>query len=240
MRIIKFDKIDSTNKYLKEQILNKKAKEYDIIIAKKQSAGVGRRGNKWISEEGMALFSFVVKDRDISLVDVVKIPLIAGMATLSALKKIENIEFLFKWTNDVYLQGKKLSGILVEKVEDYFVVGVGINVNNRNFGELHEKATSLSAITGKNYNIDDIIYTVVNEFKKYLKIFTDMSNGWKMILDEINYYNYLKGKEIKVEKYGEIIGEGIADNIDFQGRLEVLIDNNKKYFNIGEIHIKKN
>ena len=78
------------------------------------------------------LFSvFFLEERENwELEDYLKLPLIAGLATIRGLRGIENLEYKFKWTNDVYLENKKLCGILMEKTDDVYIVGIGINVNN--------------------------------------------------------------------------------------------------------------
>ncbi len=231
MRIFRFDEIDSTNKYLKER---EELKNYDCVIAQTQSAGVGRRGNIWVSNRGMAIFSFALQeDKDKSLEEYMRLPLVAGISVLSGLKKIENLDYKFKWTNDIYLYDKKICGILVEKVRDFFIIGIGININNCDFGYAQDKATSLKETTGKHYSTEDIIFCVINEFKKY------MEQEWTLTLEEINSYNYLLGKEIQIVKDNKILGKGIAGNILSDGTLSVNIDGKDKNFNIGEIHIKK-
>ena len=86
------------------------------------------------------------------------------------------------------------------------------------------------------YDIDKIILTVVEEFAKYYEKF---ENGkWAEILDEINKYNLLKNKKIKVDVRGKIFS-GIAKNIAEDGRLEILIEGDLKLFNVGEIRIEK-
>lgn len=235
MRIFRFDEINSTNTYLKNM---ENIENYDCVIAKTQTAGVGRRGNIWVSNIGMALFSFALKEeKELSQEEYMKLPLIAGISLLSGLKKIVNLDYRFKWTNDIYIKDKKLSGILIEKIRDYYIIGIGINVNNGDFGYAQETATSLKNETGDFFLTEDIIFCVINEFNKY---FENFKNGkWNEILEEINSYNYLKNKKIEIFKYGENIGEGIAKNIASDGTLEVEINNEIRYFNIGEIHIKK-
>lgn len=231
MRIFRFDEIDSTNKYLKER---EELQDYDCVIAKTQTAGVGRRGNIWVSNEGMTIFSFALKeDKNISLEEYMRLPLVVGISVLSGLKKIENLDYKFKWTNDIYLQDKKLCGILVEKIKDFFVIGIGINTNNIDFGYAQDRAISLRDVTGKFYSIEDIIFCIINEFKKYF------SEDWEHVLKEINRYNYLKDREIEIVKLGETIGRGVAKDIAIDGRLTVDIDGEERFFNIGEIHIKK-
>ncbi|MBM6874449.1 biotin--[acetyl-CoA-carboxylase] ligase [Fusobacterium mortiferum] len=231
MRVFRFDEIDSTNKFLKEQ---NNLQDYDCVIAKTQTAGVGRRGNVWVSNEGMAIFSFALKEAEnISLEEYMRLPLIAGISVLSGLKKIEDLDYKFKWTNDIYLDDKKLCGILVEKTKDFFIIGIGININNSDFGYAQDRAISLKNKTGNFYRIEDIIFCIINEFKRYF------SEDWSFVLKEINSYNYLKDKEIEIVKYGESLGVGVAKDIAEDGRLIVEIDGQEKLFNIGEIHIRK-
>ncbi len=231
MRVFRFDEIDSTNKFLKEQ---NNLQDYDCVIAKTQTAGVGRRGNVWVSNEGMGIFSFALKEAEnISLEEYMRLPLIAGISVLSGLKKIEDLDYKFKWTNDIYLDDKKLCGILVEKTKDFFIIGIGININNSDFGYAQDRAISLKNKTGNFYRIEDIIFCIINEFKRYF------SEDWSFVLKEINSYNYLKDKEIEIVKYGESLGVGVAKDIAEDGRLIVEIDSQEKLFNIGEIHIRK-
>lgn len=235
MRIFRFDEIDSTNIFLKNK---KDLEDGDCVIAKTQTAGVGRRGNTWVSNEGMAIFSFAIKETtELSLEDCMKFPLLSGIAVLKGLQKVENLKYKFKWTNDVYVNDKKISGILIEKIREFYIIGIGINANNEDFGYASDRAISLKQITKKEYDLEDLIFIVIEEFKKYLEKLKD--GKWENILTEINSYNYLYGKEITIEKYGEIIGSGIALNIADDGRLEVEIEGEKRLFNIGEIHIKK-
>ena len=88
MKFLKFNEIDSTNNYMKENISS--FENYDIVAAKVQTSGRGRRGNVWLSPEGMALFSFLLKpEKTLSIIEATKLPLLAGISTLSALKKIK-------------------------------------------------------------------------------------------------------------------------------------------------------
>lgn len=234
MKIYKYDLLDSTNKFIKTM---ENIKEYDIVMAKKQSAGRGRRGNAWTTEEGAGLFSFIVlEDKNISIEEYGKLPLVVGYSVLKALKKITNLDFKFKWTNDVYINDKKISGVLVEKIDDKFVIGIGVNINNKTSKEVEHIGISLKEITNLNYEIESVIIEIVEEFKKNYEKFK--KGQWNLILNEINTLNYLFGKRINIVGIGEEIS-GIAGDIQEDGKLEIYIGDEKKYFNIGEIHIKK-
>ena len=237
MRIFRFKEIDSTNKFLKEM---KNKKDYDLAIAETQTLGRGRRGNKWSSEKGGAYFSFLLKeDKNIALEEYIKLPLVIGYSLLKTFQKLEpEINFMFKWTNDIYVFDKKISGILVEKVEDYFIIGIGINVNNEIKGEAENKAISMEKLTNKKYNIEEIIISVIENFKKDLAFY--LSGNWNDILIELNEKNYLLGKEISVDFGNGKSEKGKGMNIYKNGQLSVLIDKKEKLFNVGEIHIEKN
>ena len=231
MKFLKFNEIDSTNNYMKENISS--FENYDIVSAKVQTSGRGRRGNTWLSPEGMALFSFLLKpEKEFSIIEATKLPLLAGISTLSALKKIKDGDYSFKWTNDVFLSGKKLCGILIERVKDHFVIGIGINVANKIPDDIKNIAISMQS----DYDIEKLILKVVEEFSVYYKRFSE--GKWSEIIEEINSYNFLKDKKIRVH-IGDKVFEGIARNIVEDGRIEIEIDGEIKLFSVGEIKIEK-
>ncbi|MGL4904279.1 MAG: biotin--[acetyl-CoA-carboxylase] ligase [Cetobacterium sp.] len=234
MKIYKFEEIDSTNKFLKEK---KDISERDVVIAKVQTAGRGRRGNKWSSTEGAALFSFVLKhDFEIKDDEYMKLPLLVGYSLLYSLKKIENLDYKFKWTNDLFLDEKKISGILVEKIDDNYIIGIGLNLNNLDLEESKNTGISLKQKTGKTYDIDSVIQLILDEFFQNFKKFKN--NEWYKILKKINNVNYLYGKRIIVKSFDKE-ENGIAGDILEDGTLEVFIGDKVKKFNIGSIHIAK-
>lgn len=231
MNIEIFEEIDSTNEYLKRQ---KDNKNYDIVIAHKQTKGKGTRGRVWLSTEGILMFSMVIKeDKNISMEEYTKLPLVVGMALLSALEEIEKLPFMFKWTNDIYLYDKKLSGILTEKIGEDFIVGVGINLNILEFGDLN--AISLKAVSGKDYDKLECLKSIVNKIKEYIYKF--YRGEWNLILGEINEKNYLKNKEIKFIGVDRIY-DGVVKGINNEGEL-ILEEKGKNYnLRIGEVSTK--
>ena len=231
MKIEIFEEIDSTNEYLKRQ---KDNKNYDIVIAHKQTKGKGTRGRVWLSTEGILMFSMVIKeDKNISMEEYTKLPLVVGMALLSALEEIEKLPFMFKWTNDIYLYDKKLSGILTEKIGEDFIVGVGINLNILEFGDLN--AISLKAVSGKDYDRLECLKSIVNKIKEYIYKF--YRGEWNLILGEINEKNYLKNKEIKFIGVDRIY-DGVVKGINNDGEL-ILEEKGKNYnLRIGEVSTK--
>ena len=240
IKLYKFNEIDSTNEYLRKN--HKSYEEFDVISARTQTHGKARRQNDWVSMDGMALFSFFLKERDNwEIEDYLKLPLIAGIAVIKGLRKIENLEYKFKWTNDVYVENMKLCGILMEKTEDVYITGIGININNMLPENLKSKAISLTQIRNKKYEIDEVIKNIVLEFQTLCE---NLENGfWKDILKEINQINYLKGKKIEL-KFGNEVISGVAHNINKDGEIEVLMEQNEagerevRSFSVGEVFEK--
>ncbi|MDO5088978.1 MAG: biotin--[acetyl-CoA-carboxylase] ligase [Leptotrichiaceae bacterium] len=204
MKFINFDEINSTNDYLRK---NHKLEEFEVVTAKKQTAGRGKRGSVWISNEGAALFSFAVKDKE-GLQE--KITVFSGYAVYEILKKYikkshNNSDFYknlkFKWPNDIYYKDKKICGILCEKVREYIIIGIGINVNNNDFGIYKDRAVSLFEICGKEYSVENIIKEIVYLFEEKYR---NINKEWENILEKINEESYLKNKIIKIKKEKKI------------------------------------
>ena len=120
-------------------------------------------------------------------------------------------------------------------------MGIGINVNNILPENLQNKAISLTQLTNKKYEIDEVIKNIVSEFQILCE---QLENGlWENILDKINKINYLKGKRIEL-KFGNEVVSGIAHNINKDGEIKVLMEQNEagerevRSFSVGEIFEK--
>ena len=224
MEIKTFDVLDSTNEYLKNK---EKLEEYEVVIAKTQTNGRGKRGSVWISNEGATLFSFVIDS--IGYDD--KVTIYTGFIVRNILHKLikeafsENVEsyLKFKWPNDIYYKDKKLCGILCEKVGEKIIVGIGINVNNNDFGIFNERATSLNIVTGEKYEIEKLVKEVVIEFKEHYR---NLNSKWNSIIEDINENSYLVGKKIMLKQnkeYRKFI------EIDIDGNIVTLSQEGKTY-----------
>jgi BirA family biotin operon repressor/biotin-[acetyl-CoA-carboxylase] ligase len=128
LQIVYFNKIDSTQKYLKEKIALKKLKAPIAISAEQQNAGVGSRDNKWISEEGNLYFSFALKLDDLPA----DLKLESASIYFSYLLKEElsklGSNVWIKWPNDFYLNDKKIGGAITNIVDDIIICGIGLNL----------------------------------------------------------------------------------------------------------------
>ncbi len=168
----------STNSLMKELIA--KGQEPRFIYAGYQSAGRGQTGNSWESEEGKNLLCTILLPPDKNLyflniaVSVAVYRVIqsfvferSGLCSLSEAVSI-------KWPNDIYYGDKKVAGILVENAiigseVKYSIAGVGLNVNQTEFRSDAPNPISLKQITGRDYNIDELMERLYEEVQRVLK-----------------------------------------------------------------------
>lgn len=232
--IINFESIDSTSTYLKKSYLQ--LDNLTLAFADYQSLGHGRMKREWVSPKGDSLlFSILFKEKDI-IKNFPSLSLMSASIIHSFLSQyVEGVSI--KWPNDVYVNGKKICGILLESVSmgeeiDVVVLGIGININIKDFpNELKDKATSLYLETNKIFNIDDL----KNELLKHLSLLVAMMReNDKSYLNTIRKYNYLKNKLVKVYING-LEEEALALDINDDNTLLVDFNNEKISISIGEI-----
>ncbi len=165
----------STNDYLK-------TRQNDICVgtlvrAIKQTKGRGRRGTVWHAEEGKNLtFSFLLEgDIDASR----RVLMASALAVVATLKNIGIISSI-KLPNDIYVGDHKIAGILIETTTYHerpcIVCGIGLNVNEPEPTRYDEKATSLTALTNKSYDIESLL-------EGFKKVFNDIIENPNLFRD---------------------------------------------------------
>ena len=139
-----------------------------------QKGGRGQRNNNWLSEKGKNLtFSFLLEP-NIELSNQFLLHIITSISIFKTLLEINIKNISIKWPNDIYVNDKKIAGILIEnlvyrKFIHKSVIGVGLNINQTNFGILN--ATSTINQTMKKHNLDQILQIFKSIFnKEYLKL----------------------------------------------------------------------
>ena len=116
-----------------------------VLAAEEQTAGRGRLGRRWLSPPHTALtFSLLVRPVGVPPARRGWLPLLAGVATATAVRQVSGLDAVLKWPNDVLLGPRKLGGILAEQSGDAVVIGIGLNVSTAR-DELPAAATSLPA-----------------------------------------------------------------------------------------------
>lgn len=145
--IKQFDELDSTN----AQAARENYAHGTIISAAHQSSGRGQRGNRWSSAKGENLmFSLVVEPTHVAVCEQFTLSEMASLASCEALAEM-GVECKIKWPNDLYVDGKKIGGILIEHTSQgefltRTIVGIGINVNQTTFDPSIPNPTSLKLL----------------------------------------------------------------------------------------------
>jgi BirA family biotin operon repressor/biotin-[acetyl-CoA-carboxylase] ligase len=152
-----------------------------LVLAERQTAGRGRGANRWLTSGGALTFSLVLEASEelLPMRNRPQVALVAGVAVAEALSNYLSPHLVqLKWPNDVLLGGRKIGGILSESIPGWtnrFVVGIGINVNNRIRGsELAGMATSMIDQDGVERGLTSVLMTVLDEFDR----------GWSELLKQ--------------------------------------------------------
>ena len=138
MEILYFDELASTQEYLIEAIKTQRLQTPVAVVAKSQPKGIGSRNNSWISHKGDLTFSFAIDKEDLpSDLPLNSTSIYFGFLMKEILSQFNKNIFL-KWPNDIYINDKKMGGIVTYFTKNKFIVGIGINLVKRsdNFGFL--------------------------------------------------------------------------------------------------------
>jgi len=188
-----------------------------LFVADEQTAGRGRRGNAWLAAPGESLLFSVLLRPKLELSQASALTLAVGLALRDAIAQLLTETAQLKWPNDLYVNGKKLAGILVESQLQgerlqAVVVGVGLNVFTRDFPpEIASRATSL-AVLGAAVDREPLLQEILNALALRLDVY--QQTGVAGILDELNAADALRGQRVRVDAQ-----EGVGRGLDEQGRL---------------------
>lgn len=174
-KIIVLTETDSTNNYAKE-LASSGAAHGTVVIAEKQTGGKGRLGRRFESPSGKGLYVSVIVRPTFDISFAPLITSAAAVAVSEALEKLCGHDTAIKWVNDVYMNGRKICGILTEatldlesKKLDCAVIGIGINVLEFDFpDELKEKVTSIESETGIRLDRNKLCGELLNRLEYYL------------------------------------------------------------------------
>jgi len=229
MKIIHFETVTSTFDYLKENYAT--LDEFTFVDADFQTSGVGRENREWISPKSEnLLFSFILKNNKY-FDNYQFVSLLSAVTVCETLNRL-NIKATIKWPNDVYVGDKKICGILLKgNIPDYLLVGIGLNVNQREFkGEYRIIPTSIINEINKLINIGsfkkELYFNLEKELKKMNK---------EYIIKYIRNYNYLKNSLISFKADGDLKTGTVVDISDC-GELLIKINDKIIPLRSGEIN----
>ncbi|MBO5259355.1 MAG: biotin--[acetyl-CoA-carboxylase] ligase [Agathobacter sp.] len=260
-----YNTLDSTNVKAKE-LAEEGYPSGTLVIAESQTAGRGRRGRDWNSQEGTGIFmSFILKPEltsepaeqnppglisasaeqnqsGLTIENASMVTLVCALAVSMGISQVTGAEAQIKWPNDIVMNGRKICGILTEmsvvsgKV-GHVVVGIGINVSNLQFPEeIANTAGSLYTETGKFFQRAEIVGAILEKFETYYALFLK-TQDLSLMQEEYNGLLANRNREVRVLDPREPF-EGKALGITEKGELIVETPQGKQMVSGGEVSVR--
>ena len=233
------DEADSTNCMLMKRDYGFE-ENGTVILAEKQLNGKGRLERNWLTAKYENLtFSILITNKKLLSVN----PFIYNFGSVVAVARtIESqyqVQTGVKWPNDLLIGDRKICGILSESVISgssftRMVVGIGLNVNQTNFlGDYKLEPTSLALELGKEASREKLLAGILNEFEEIISL---GERDPQRVLKDWKDRCPLMGDKISIQQ-GDVIYDGIFDDVDENGALLLRINDRTQIFHYGEVSI---
>ncbi|KXI27541.1 biotin--[acetyl-CoA-carboxylase] synthetase [Paraglaciecola hydrolytica] len=237
--LIVLNVIDSTNQYIKEH--QTELPNGFVCLAEAQTAGRGRHGRKWVSPYGASMYLSMHWTFALGYQALNGLSLVIGVAVVEALKKLGIVEAQVKWPNDIYVQGKKLAGILIE-VEGQMgatcqcVIGIGLNVAlPTSVTQIDQPYTDMQSILEQDIDRNRFAATLINELHTTMEVFE--KSGLQPFIAPWQAADVYANKAIKLI-IGQKTIEGIGRGIDNSGALLIETAEGVRAYQGGEISVR--
>ena len=229
--------IDSTNNYAKGLVKEGLAKDGMLVFAEEQTQGRGQKNHVWESQKGENIIMTLIINANGLKMDA---QFELSCATALGCRDFFNIyagdETCIKWPNDLYWRDRKAGGILIENVIkgntwEKAIIGIGININQVDFGDMNKKPVSLKQITGKPFDAK----ALAMELCLFLnQRFTELRAG--CFDAQLKAYNkdLFKLNQLVAFKKGEEIFNAIVEGVNAKGQLLIKRESSET-INHGEI-----
>ena len=238
--IVIYDEIDSTNTEAKRRLYSSDVKDFTVIVSDMQRGGRGRTGKSFTSPKGSGVYFSIIlhpKDSyDFSYFDLTTVK--AAVAVAEGIRESTGKQAEIKWVNDLFLQGKKICGILSELDADFesrsvksVIVGIGINVNeprDDSFKDLKD----IAGYIGTDVIRNEILSSVLNAFYENNYVKSD-----KEIIDYYKKHSLVIGRDLSFVLNGK---EYSAKGVDINDKGNLIVDTGSERLTLssGEVSIK--
>lgn len=227
--------VDSTNIYAMNQVKTNLAGHGAAFLAQKQWAGKGQMGKVWEAETGQNILLSVVLDPKKLVFDGLAlepsvVSMLVAVGCFNFFITYAGDETSIKWPNDIYWRDRKAAGILIENsfrgpIWQWSIAGMGVNINQTEFGTGLNKAVSLKQITGKTFQVPALAKELCSYIDAALQMLID--KGPDTLLALYNNVLYKKGEQVQLEIEGQKITATICRVLS-NGHLEIETENGIK------------
>ena len=227
--------VDSTNIYAMNQVKTNMAGHGAAFLAQKQWAGKGQMGKVWEAESGQNILLSVVLDPkklvfNGSELEPSIVSMLIAVGCFNFFITYAGDETRIKWPNDIYWRDRKAAGILIENsfrgpIWQWSIAGMGVNINQTEFGTGLQKAVSLKQMTGKTFQVPALAKELCNHIEAALQMVVDKGPG--TLLELYNNALYKKGEQVQLDIEGKKITATICRVLS-NGHLEIETENGSK------------
>jgi BirA family biotin operon repressor/biotin-[acetyl-CoA-carboxylase] ligase len=234
----KHTEIDSTNNRAK--LLAAEGKRNICVVADRQTGGRGRMGRQFFSPDGSGLYFSLVITPAVKGEDGALLTTFAAVCVAEVLEKLTGQETAIKWVNDIYMNGKKICGILTEGSVDFAtgafrhaVIGIGINLGKTTFPEeIASIASDVESETGVRLSRDSVLQALLNRFEVIGEALRTRD-----FMETYRNKCFVIGKEVEVIRGSESFPAKALD-VNRRGELVVETENGTMILPSGEVSVK--
>jgi BirA family biotin operon repressor/biotin-[acetyl-CoA-carboxylase] ligase len=234
--------IESTNTNLMQQ-MSVGLESGWVCLAEKQTAGRGRRGRTWVSPYAGSVYLSVTQVFQRGAISTEGLSLAVGVLVAETLSKFGVTDIQLKWPNDIYWQGRKLAGILLELVGDAagecaVVVGLGLNVSlpSSAADDIDQAWIDLQSILKAVVSRNELVAELLNSLLPALDSYE--VDGFEYYLKRWADLDFLKGSSVSAST-GDSEVIGIAQGVSERGALVIVTPVGKQLINGGEVSVRK-
>lgn len=236
--LIELHSVDSTNNYAKALLSNSAPVEGTAILAWEQYSGRGQRGNAWVAEAGQNItVSYILYPGFLEIEKQFFLNMAASLAVKDFCEFTLNEELKIKWPNDIYYLDKKIGGLLIENTINgnhisASIIGIGLNINQREFDTSLPNPTSFRLISHKNHELKELVMQLSSFLEKYYLQLRQLHYNFLDKAYTESLYRYQQTHEFKK---GEQILRGEITGITKEGRLIIDCNGKEQKFNFKEV-----
>lgn len=232
--------VDSTNAELLRR--SAPAQGVAVVLAERQTGGRGRRGRTWASPLAAHVYLSLARRFEGGLARLGGLSLVAGIAAAEALRAAGFDEVGLKWPNDLFADGRKLGGLLIEGGGEHggpvrAVIGIGVNVRMPEAAAsvIDQPWTDLSRLSAGAVSRDAMVAVLLSHLLPALDLFD--AQGLAPFLPRFTALDVLRGHQVQVWT-GQGSESGIALGVAADGALRVQVDGTERLFHAGEVSVR--
>lgn len=219
-KVLRFPVLESTNDTALA-LAREGAQDGTVVTAQAQTKGRGRHGRRWHSPKGLGLYFSVLLRPPIIPEDIHRITIISAVAVAGTIVRHTGFPARIKWPNDIWIDDRKVCGILTESESSryyvkHMVIGIGLNVNHLP-GDLPEEAaplsTSLRIVSGRKWDREILFSKILAELDRLyqkmiggkIKSFVEFFDPWDALIGEMVETDTLCGRACGITEQGELL-----------------------------------